>query len=145
MAAINILDMFDPGVHLLIKLEGSDRPRNALTLGAEMHSFFEKFDLYFEPFGNQPNVYRICTVSDGIIPGFPLVRSLRSTPSFEAPSPRLLALHKAVALLLNISGAYKYVQRFNRNGEAGYVSADGTTNLEILVTLAMLGYLVPAY
>jgi len=97
--ALAILNMFDDGVVHLI--EDIDRPRNAITLTHDFHQLFGNFEVYFEPQDNQPHTYRIDSTRFGILRHriFPVHRTLflTDTRTIDPPSPRLLAVHSAIA------------------------------------------------
>ncbi|KAK0655381.1 hypothetical protein B0T16DRAFT_317309 [Cercophora newfieldiana] len=137
-AAIAILNMFDVGVVYLIKGTDIDRPRNAITLGLEMHRRFGQFEIFFEPVaGAPPHTYRINGFSP-LLSQFPITRTLFIHPSIDPPAERLLALHSAIAHILHLSGAGDYIERILRDmEEGGVVKEDGSTQLGVLVNLAL--------
>ncbi|OAA66921.1 hypothetical protein SPI_01497 [Niveomyces insectorum RCEF 264] len=133
-AALAILNMFDKGVAHIIDGVDIDRPLNALTLSIRLHQHFGEFQIYFDPVPNQPNTYRI---ESFLLPpvnftfGLPITRRLYVTEArtVDPPSPRLLAVHRAIAHILHLSGAGDYISRVLRDMEDNVVRADGTSAL----------------
>ena len=130
--------MFDNGVIYLIEGTDINRPRNALTLSLDMHRLFGQFDIFFQPVANAaPHTYRICTFLPWIANQFPITRTLFMHPSVDPPSERLLALHSAIGHILHLSGAGDYIQAILDDMEKGVVREDGSTQLGVLVNLAL--------
>ncbi len=137
--------MFDHGVGHLIEGVKIDRPSNALTLTMNMHELFGDFHVYFEPMPDaEPHTYSIQSFLD---PRFtplllPVTRTLFLTPerTIDPPSPRLLAIHRAVARILHLSAAGGYIDQVLQDmrdaGERG-AQADGSTDLGRLVHLGL--------
>lgn len=94
--------MFDDGVVHLIEGTGIDRPGNAITLTHDFHQLFGGFEVYFEPTGNEPHTYCIDSTETGILRHriFRVNRTLylTNTRTIDPPSPRLLAIHRALRL-----------------------------------------------
>ena len=140
-----ILEMFDSGVTHLIDGVDIDRPINALTLTAGVHQLFGDFEIYFEPTPNAQTspTYTICvTEPSPFLPLFPTTRTLCESPNREIdlPSARLLAIHRAIALILHLSGAGEYIDHILRDMEEPMVKSDGTTELGRLVGLRLGGW-----
>lgn len=70
--------MFDDGVVHLIEGINIDRPRNEITLTFDFHELFGNIEVYFEHHGNQPNTYRIDSLTMDYLrlPIFPVNRPL---------------------------------------------------------------------
>lgn len=143
--------MFDPG----ISLEGPliDTPANALLLLSELHDRFGAMEAYFEELPECTDlvmVYRF-VFADGYndLPDAVRVkeriefvnRDSMGTPLGELPSRQLLALHRACAMILNMSGAAEYVECLLDDAEMlaqrGTLASDGTS--EIAMFLKMKG------
>ncbi|KIH86383.1 hypothetical protein SPBR_08438 [Sporothrix brasiliensis 5110] len=144
-AALAILNMFDKGVAHIINGVDIDRPQNALTLNMMLHRYFGAFDVYFEPVPAASNTYRIQSfLSPGtnVAFGLPVTRALFVTESrtIDPPSPRLLAVHRAIAHILHLSGAGDYLDRILRDMGDNYVRADGTSALGHMVALGLHGW-----
>ncbi|KAK3933822.1 hypothetical protein QBC46DRAFT_401156 [Diplogelasinospora grovesii] len=140
-AALDILNMFDSGVIHLIEGNDIDRPRNAITLTRDLHTFFGNFDVFFEPLPDQEHTYRIQSFLHPMaIQELPLERTLYLTRSrtIEPPSPRLLALHCAIAHILHLSAAGDYINKILRDLEWKDTQADGSTELGRLVALRLM-------
>ncbi|KAK4245794.1 hypothetical protein C7999DRAFT_33794 [Corynascus novoguineensis] len=144
-AALAILNMFDHGVGHLIEGVDIDRPLNALTLTMNMHDLFGNFHIYFEPVQDADlHTYRVESFLDPLFTGgvLPVTRTLFLTNdrTIDPPSPRLLAIHRAIAHILHLSAAGGYIDNILRNmrdvGEQG-VQADGSTDLGRLVHLGL--------
>ncbi|CAK7214889.1 hypothetical protein SCUCBS95973_002290 [Sporothrix curviconia] len=145
-AALSILNMFDHGVVHLINGIDIDRPRNALTLAPVMHSHFGAFHVYFEPVDGQYNTYRIqsfLTAQQNRALRLPVTRTLFVTDNrtIDPPLPRLLAIHRAIAHILHLSGAGTYIDWILRDMEEYTVRADGSSALGRLVSLGLGGWL----
>ncbi|OAA54777.1 hypothetical protein SPI_08648 [Niveomyces insectorum RCEF 264] len=144
-AALAVLNMFDHGVVHMIDGIDIDRPRNGLTLTHLMHSYFGSFRMYFEAVDNQHNTYRILTfkATDDRALRLPVTRTLSTTEerTIDPPSPRLLALHRAIAHILRLSGAGEYIDWIFRDTEERAVRADGSSALGRMVSLGLGGWL----
>jgi len=128
--ARKILDMFDWGVLRLIEGVYIDRPANALTLTPGLHQLFGDFETYFEPTsGAQTSpTYTINQMAPVIFltQTFPVTRTLFDTDkTIDLPSPRLLAVHRDIALILHLSGAGEYIDRILKDMEYTMVKSDG--------------------
>ncbi|KAK0749172.1 hypothetical protein B0T18DRAFT_321154 [Schizothecium vesticola] len=144
-AALAVLNMFDVGVAYLIEGSEIDRPRNAMTLTHTLHDLLGEFRIFFEPASGDdqpPHTYRI----GGFLPRFfpqdpplPITRTLylSENRTIETPSPRLLAVHRAIALILHLSAAGSYIDQILRDVEEYGIRADGSTELGRLVTLGL--------
>ncbi|KAI5861110.1 hypothetical protein GGS23DRAFT_612060 [Durotheca rogersii] len=132
-AALAILNMFDIGVARLI--EG--------TLRVEYHRRFGTFKTFFTQIADrEPHTYRIesfeLTPVNEIL-SLPVIRTLRLSPdrNIDPPSSRLLAVHRAIAHILQLSGAGEYIDRFLSDMDDGYVRSDGSTQLDRFVRLRL--------
>lgn len=137
--------MFDPGVIHLIDGPKIDSPLNALTLSLDYHRLFGEFQIYFEPTGI-PYQYKIDSMERSPFlrdPLFPVTRTLTLSPSrtIDPPNPRLLSVHRAIARIMNLSGAGEYIESILRDMEEVVVRADGSTNLGHLMSLRLGGWL----
>ena len=145
MAALKILNMFDNDIGRLIEGPDIDRPYNALTLTVNLHIFFGEFQIYFESVDGEPNTYRIDTFLPPPILNnlLPVTRTLYLTEAraIEPPSPRLLAIHRAIAHILHLSAAGDYIDRILKDAEEQIIRADGSSALGLLVQLRMDGWL----
>ncbi|KIH87477.1 hypothetical protein SPBR_05011 [Sporothrix brasiliensis 5110] len=143
-AALAILNMFDSGVAHVINGVDIDRPRNALTLSMRFHQLFGSFDVFFTPVTDTQHTYRIETFHPvPIALGLPVTRALfiTDTRTIDPPSPRLLAVHRAIAHILHLSGAGFYIDMLLRDMEDNVVRSDGTSALGQMVTLGLGGWL----
>jgi hypothetical protein len=140
-AAVAILNMFDLGVADLIEGPEINREYNALTMSTWAHDRFGAYQIFFEPVSDTdvpPSTYRIGTFLPPFLArSLPVVRTLFTHPTIDPPSPRLLALHCAIAHILHLSGAGGYIERVLRDMEDGVIRADGSTELGLLVDLAL--------
>ncbi|KAI3320936.1 hypothetical protein HD806DRAFT_537590 [Xylariaceae sp. AK1471] len=148
-AALAILNMFDSGVVYMIEGGDIDRPRNALTLTRDFHVYFGEFKIFFEPvLDSQPHTYRMNSFLSRLLlrdPAFPLTRTLHLSEdrTIDPPSPRLLALHSAIAHILHLSAAGEYIDKLLREMEGqGVCAADGSTELDRLLRLGLRGWSV---
>lgn len=138
--------MFDPGITHLIEGYDIDRPRNAITLTSSFHRFFGAFEVFFEPVPDAaPHTYRVGSFLPGTIVGglLPVTRTLylSENRTIDPPSPRLLALHCAIAHILHLSAAAAYIDEVLDDVEKKGIRADGLTELGRLVTLRLNGWL----
>ncbi|RYC62467.1 hypothetical protein CHU98_g3738 [Xylaria longipes] len=145
-AALAILNMFDNGVIHIIEGNNIDRPRNAITLTHNLHRLFGDFEVFFEPVsGQEPHTYRIGSFLPApIVRGLlPVTRTLHLTKNrtIDPPSPRLLALHCAIAHILHLSAAGTYINKILEDIEKMGIQADGSTELGRLVALRIGGWL----
>ena len=106
--------MFDDGVVRLIEGSDIDRTRNAITLTMEFHQLFGRFEVYFEPQGHQLHTYRIDSVRDdfmrpSVLPIEGRTLFITDTRTIDPPSPRLLAIHAAIAHILYLSAAGSHI------------------------------------
>lgn len=139
-AAIAILNMFDVGIAHLVKGPDMNRPYNAVTLNHSLHQLFGRYQIFFDRVpGASPPAYRI----DSFLPPalarrFPVTRTLFVHPTIDPPSKRLLAFHRAIAHILQLSGAGDYLQNVLDDVEKKVVRENGSTPLGSLVTLGLL-------
>ncbi|KAF3027049.1 hypothetical protein E8E15_007699 [Penicillium rubens] len=139
------IDIFDPGIIHLVDGPKIDSPMNALTLTLDYHRLFGEFKIYFKPTGIR-HQYRIdSTESSPFLrdPLFPVTRSLTLSPhrTVDPPSSRLLGVHRAIALIMKLSGAGEYIERVLRDMEELDVREDGSTHLGYLAGLRLGGWL----
>lgn len=138
--------MFDDGVRHLIEGVDIDRSRNAITLTHSLHDLFGRFEFFFEPVPHsvKPHTYRI----DSFLPayvsrtlGLPLTRAfyLTENRAIDPPSPRLLAVHRAIAHILHLSAAGEYIDKLLRDADEKGIQADGSTELGRLLDLGLRG------
>jgi hypothetical protein len=136
---IKVLEMFDPGIQNLIDGEDIDRPSNAVTLATEYHRRFANLEVFFEAtLDGAEHTYMIKSTAQ--YPwggeGLPVERKLFMTPdrSVDMPSPRLLAIHRACALILHACGGGEYIDRILRDEDKGQVESDGSTELGKIIS-----------
>ncbi len=134
--------MFDYGVARMIEGVDIDRPYNALTLDSSLHTPFGDFEIFFTAIPGQEHTYRIEAFDDGL-EGIPVTRTLllSATRTIDPPSPRLLAVHRAIAHILRLSGAGDYLDQLLRDIDENGVRADGSTDLGCLLRLGLGGWL----
>lgn len=135
-AAIKILNMFDLGVVHLIEGYDINRPYNAISLSQKMHKNFGKFKIYFKHVSNS-TYYIGSFLHPSVARPLPLERTLFTHPTIDSPSERLLAIHYAIAHILHLSAAGAYIDKVLRDMEEGIVRGDGSTQLGLMVQLAM--------
>lgn len=135
--------MFDCGAAYLIEGTEIDRPGNALTLTHNLHMLFGDFRIFFTPVDQQPHTYLIDTLlPSGFVDGIPVTRTLHLTEerTIDPPSPRLLAIHSAIAHILHLSAAGDYIDDILRDAEEPGAREDGSTELEHLLRLGLSGW-----
>ncbi|KAL0634805.1 hypothetical protein Q9L58_006238 [Maublancomyces gigas] len=146
-----VLNMFDPGVSS--QLEGAliDTPANAVLLLSELHDRFGALEAYFEELPECTDLMRVYrfVFADGYndLPDSVRVKDRiefvnlepLGTPQSELPSRRLLALHRACSLILNMSGAAEYVECLLDDAEMltqrGTLAADGTSSISVFLRM----------
>ena len=107
---------------------------------------FGNFEIYFEPIsGTQTShTYTIRQTISFLYLNytFPIIRILCKSPDREIdiPSLRILAIHRAIALILHLSGVGEYIDRILKDMEDPIVKSDGTTELGHLVSLRLGGW-----
>ncbi|KAJ4310977.1 hypothetical protein N0V84_010675 [Fusarium piperis] len=142
-AVLAILNMIDSGAAFLVEGTNIDRPHNAITLTSSLHELFGEFQVFFEPIDQRAHTYRIDTFLEPELVGglLPITRTLHftETQGIDPPSPRLLAIHSAIAYVLHLSGAGDYIERILRDIEEYGIREDGSTELGRLVNLRLNG------
>ncbi|KAI9651660.1 MAG: hypothetical protein M1829_002575 [Trizodia sp. TS-e1964] len=130
--------MFDS--NLVAEIEGIaiDRPTNALLLTKNWHDRFGQFKVYFDQIDEEPNTYVVRVTNPNLILlGLP--RTVRfQSESIPLPSPRLLAVHKALARMMHLTGAGEIIDHRFRDYPDDNIAADGTTDLGALITVGLL-------
>lgn len=137
-----MLNMFDPGVIDLLDVEKIHSPLNALTLTHRLHRLFSDFQICFRP-TETPHQYTIESIPRyGCLreSSLPVTRALFFSPSIDLPSPRLLAIHHAIALIIQLSGVAGYLDAILQGLEAVGVKQDGSTHLGHLTSLLFGGW-----
>lgn len=140
--------MFDPGVIHLIEGSNIDCPSNALTMTAEAHRSISDFKIYFEAMDTSiyPNhTYKIHSSDDGasLFFNLPATRTLFLSPNhtIDPPSSKLLAIHRAISVILHLSGAGKHIDQIIHHMEEVWVRSDGSVELGHIVSLKLGGWL----
>lgn len=142
---MDILNIFDCDVMHLVNGQDIDRPQNAITLTHTLHGSFGEFEFFFEAVAGEEHTYDIKSLDPMItdLLKLPIRRALFLSQDrlIEPPSPRLLALHRAIAHILHLSGAGEYIDKILRDFEETGVRGDGGTDLGRLVNLGLGGWL----
>jgi HNH endonuclease len=106
-----------------------DRPRNALTLALDLHQLFGNFEKCFEPIAQTPYTYRIDSAQSEYMrnPIFPLSRIFHptTTRTIDPPSPRVLAIRRALTLVLHLSTDREYIDKTIQGMDELDVKEDG--------------------
>ncbi|OJD23150.1 hypothetical protein ACJ73_05502 [Blastomyces percursus] len=144
--ALSILNMFDPGVIHLLEGSNIDRPSNAISLAADLHTCFGLFKLTFEAVDSSTDHTYTINSSNAVVRSsynLPVTRALLISPhhTIDPPSVKLLALHRAIARILELSAAGTYIDRIIRNMEEVWVRSDGSAELGRIVGLKLGGWL----
>ncbi|ODH35408.1 hypothetical protein ACO22_02932 [Paracoccidioides brasiliensis] len=143
---LQILAMLEPGIARLFDGQDVDSPKNALTLTHHYHRLLGEFEIYFEPIEGANNRYTIRSTERNPILCerlLPITRMLSLSPScsIDPHSSRLLKVHRAIALILKLSGAGEYIENILRDMEEVEVKEDGSTSLGRLMSLRLSGWL----
>ncbi|EGE86673.1 uncharacterized protein BDCG_16117 [Blastomyces dermatitidis ER-3] len=146
--ALSVLSMFDPGVIPLIEGSGIDHPTNAITLSKSVHTQFGLFEISFEAMdsSNHPqNTYTIHSSSRVLsqLYNLPVTRTLLLSPNLtiDPPSAKLLAIHRAIAIIIALSAAGEYMDQILRDMEEVWVRSDGAAEMGRIVSLKIGGWL----
>uniref|UniRef100_A0A4E9E9Q0 Uncharacterized protein n=1 Tax=Gibberella zeae TaxID=5518 RepID=A0A4E9E9Q0_GIBZA len=126
--ALAIFNMFDYGAAYLIEGVEIDCPGNALMLTLKLYLDFGDSDIFFKP--------------DGIVLYWYYTLSLTEERHIDPLSPRLLAIHYAVAYILHLSGAGDYIDYILRDADKYGIRHDGSTDLDRLVGLHLNNWAV---
>lgn len=119
---MKVLDMLSAGIANYIKGENIDRTYNAITLSHSLHAHFGQLEIYFTADEAQPHKYIIESTKWFMPFPLPFTRELLLTPGFDAPLPKLLAVHRACCLILSaVSGT----GRLDGAGEPGALALVG--------------------
>ncbi|KAI9684425.1 MAG: hypothetical protein M1829_002235 [Trizodia sp. TS-e1964] len=138
LATLHILNLFDPGVVDVIDGEGIDSPRNALLLTKDWHDTFGKFRIYFDRPDDQIDTY-VVRAANPVMRVYGLPQTVRfESDRIELPSPRLFAIHKAISIMMHLTGAGEYIDNYYRDDAIGHIAADGTTDLASFLVLGLL-------
>lgn len=65
---------------------------------------------------------------------------LSENPTIDPPSPRLLAIHAAIAHILHLSAAGNYIDSILYDLDKGGIMVDGSTHLGYLTMLRVGGW-----
>ncbi|KAI9768752.1 MAG: hypothetical protein M1839_003967 [Geoglossum umbratile] len=120
----NILKLFHPRMEQTIDGVDIDKPINAMTLSTELHKAFGVFKFYLEETDNKhtyifkdtPGVRAPVTNffrpqnKEGIV-------KFESATGVDLPERGLIALHRACAKIVGLSGAAEYIERLYRDEE----------------------------
>ncbi|KAK2806995.1 hypothetical protein FQN50_005569 [Emmonsiellopsis sp. PD_5] len=146
--ALLVLNMFDPGVVPLIEGPNIDHPINAVTLSKGAHALFGLFKLSFEamdPSSHPQNTYAIHSSNQWFsrLYNLPVTRTLLLSPNhtIDPPSAKLLALHHAISIIIELSAAGEYIDRILRDMEEVGVRSDGSAEIGRIVALKIGGWL----
>ncbi|PGH29711.1 hypothetical protein GX50_07525 [[Emmonsia] crescens] len=123
--ALLILNMFNPGVIHLIEDLNIDHVSNALILTTEAHAYFDNFQIYFEAMNDNltdlKHTYKIhssdCEVSLYFKLSAMRTLLLSSNHTIDSSSSKLLALHQAIAIILDLSAAEEYIDQIIHDSE----------------------------
>lgn len=131
-------------------IDGSnlDRPHNAITLSSKLHVDSKVLGFYFEaldPLTHPPHTYRVD--SGELSPyrrpvGLPVTRTLLVSPdqTIDLPSPKLLAIHRAVSIILHLSAAGGYLHEIMRDMKQLWANNDGSSPIGHIVSLKLGGW-----
>ena len=141
--------MFAPGMIHLIEGSNIDRPANAITLSPDIHKLFGDFKFYFEaldPSTHPPYTYRIDSRETNMFlrpEGLPVTRTLLLSPNrtIDPPSAKLLAIHRAISIILDLSAAGVYIDKIIRDMEQLWAKSDGSSAVGHIVSLKLGGWL----
>ncbi|KGY15469.1 hypothetical protein PABG_11454 [Paracoccidioides brasiliensis Pb03] len=151
-----LLNMLDPDVLKSIEGLNIHHPSNAITLTAEIYECFALFQISFEATDGEAaaaadgsthprHTYTIRESStlDFEHTDFPVTRTLLFSEDniFDPPSARLLALHRAIAIILDRSGAGDYINKILRDSKNESSCDEGSTEIGRIANLIVDGWL----
>ncbi|KAK2738139.1 hypothetical protein FQN55_000759 [Onygenales sp. PD_40] len=116
-----------------------------ISLRSDAHKWFGLFQISFEALNEEQHTYRIHR--HGVIPSrvfnLPMMRTLllSTNHTIDPPSAKLLALHRAIAVILELSAAGEYINHIIRHMEEIWVRNDGSVELGRIVALKLDGWL----
>ncbi|KAI9765469.1 MAG: hypothetical protein M1839_005500 [Geoglossum umbratile] len=132
----DVMKLFHPYAERLLDGVEIDKPFNAMTLVVELHHSFGQLRWYLE---EEPETHTyIFKKSPGrtaFIPSVFQPQNDRKRVQFvgrnqtDLPSPDLLALHRACAIILGLSGAGEYIDKILRDEET--IRLGGCEELEL--------------
>ncbi|KAH9175893.1 hypothetical protein EDB89DRAFT_2066097 [Lactarius sanguifluus] len=119
---------------LLDKLKGKGIHSldNVMTLGMEIHHWFDQLKMWFEAVKGSPNTYTI-KAADTILLAFCKAADCKITltsedPRLPLPNPDYLEIHAACCRVAHLSGAGEYMDKVLEDLEDTHVlSEDGST------------------
>jgi hypothetical protein len=118
-----------------------DRPRNGITMTADLRALLGELRFCLEPVEGVNHTYIAKAPSpfdaDDIPPPTQRICFAECPGDVERPSPGLLAIHRAMALVAHASGAAEYIDRVLRERDDGVIRADGTTHLGTLIAIGL--------
>ncbi|KAJ3509951.1 hypothetical protein NLJ89_g4944 [Agrocybe chaxingu] len=134
-ASVAMLERFG-GIDSIKELDGSNlhRLENALTLSADIHSWFSDMRIWLERRPEDPpNTYRPASTKPHVyLVGIPDIVSF-STPDpqrLPLPDPRYLATHAACARVAHMSGAAEDIHKVLRDiEETDVLPSDGPSDV----------------
>ncbi|KAH0541374.1 hypothetical protein FGG08_004138 [Glutinoglossum americanum] len=120
----DIMRLFHPYAERLLDGTGIDKPCNAMTLAVDLHQSFGSLQWYFEE-EPEPHAYLFkespratLYLFEALLPQNPRRRvEFVGTNMTDLPDRGLLALHRACAIILGLSGAGEYVDKVLRDEE----------------------------
>ncbi|KAI0180801.1 hypothetical protein GGR52DRAFT_583291 [Hypoxylon sp. FL1284] len=133
--ALTVLNMLDHGLPQLIEGTNIDRPCNVFNFGEGLSELFCNFSVFLEPFRRIPHSYLLksflfaSTWRIVTLPPHPTVGFIRCSTT-EPPSLRLVAVHRAISIILHLSEADMYVDKLLKGLKVKEISGDGSTDLE---------------
>ncbi|CAE7181947.1 unnamed protein product [Rhizoctonia solani] len=108
-----------PGIHHL---------RNIMTLRGDIHTAFDRLQVWLEPVDGQDNVYNIGRLRPAICRDLPATVTLTTNTGLPLPDRRYLALQAACAKVVCMSGAAEPIDSILRDAEETKVlSQDGSS------------------
>lgn len=136
--------MIDFDVARMLEEADADQPGNAMTLCHDLHLHFGSFKIFFEQLPGE-HMYRVRKLFPrSVMPDFrfPVTRTLLGTDAhgIDPPSPRFLAVHRAVSHILQFSGAGLYIDTILTDLTKHGIREDGSTDLGRLLCLGIGGW-----
>ncbi|RPD53929.1 hypothetical protein L226DRAFT_574687 [Lentinus tigrinus ALCF2SS1-7] len=111
---------YDHTVNDLATAEKIHSPENTMMMVHDLHDFFDRLDLWFEPIQNVPNHYRLLSIwilsPHGLSDGQEITFQ-SADPRIPLPKPEYLGIHAACCMVAHMSGASGLFNEIERDLE----------------------------
>ncbi|KIJ46274.1 hypothetical protein M422DRAFT_165576 [Sphaerobolus stellatus SS14] len=117
------------------ELKGANihRLENVITMGSNVHTAFNRLDIWFSP-TTEPNKYKLGTFKSrwfNILPEYVIFRT-EDLINLPVPKRDYLELHATCAKVIHLSGAAEYIDKVSRQLEEMTVLSPEGTSADVL-------------